>query len=767
MSPRIAQCLAATLGLAWFAAAPAVSLTSGQPVQLTLPANSYTVDYSIDVGADAQVLKFELTGQHTNDVDMYVRYGTPFLTAPNMDLSLISDYSHYHSVSGTDNEAITVTRTGLQPLHAGRWYISLVSFEQASDTLSLKATSSATATLNGLTFDFNSPGSDCSLSPWNDPTPATPIDGNSGTTLGQQRRNALLYTGQLLTEQLQITVPIQVQACWDSQGGSVSEGATIASAGPATYALDSPGFRLPWLPDKYAFYAVTEIVRQGGTQQCGALGGDCDVADIVATFNTDIDPPNNVVNEPFYYGFTGVSKPTRSIDFVSVSMHEITHGLGFIGLVNTDPGSGPIGERPQTTSGKFFDDVFDRRVGIVDPVTKVVKPFLDPDTTDADRALGMVSITGLRWLDAEAASSSVNLNAALPYPANLPGLYAPCDTGTDVGNCTTNPGSTLSHTTQPGDLMNAFDTGQPLRTLGLARPVLNALGWSGSETALPTYPAPIPSNWFDRTRNGHGIDFQLIATDAQYGNLYYVVFYTYSAAGTPEFYVALGHIVDGRFVALPDVNGNSLTRATYDKSKPADQRIIPDASVPGSILIDFNQADHSPSCRSASRTGATALGVMSWRIGSQSADWCIEPGVPQSILATPNFAGHWWGGGSDGGWGMEIFSINNGSGTPTVVVELYYPDATGQPRWATASTSNYVAGAAIDLNQVSNGYCRVGCDAPSQLQLTKIGTLKLTLNQPTREGSPSGANRADIQIPTASFSRNNVGITLISSPPGG
>jgi hypothetical protein len=225
--------------------------------------------------------------------------------------------------------------------------------------------------------------------------------------------------------------------------------------------------------------------------------------------------------------------------------------------------------------------------------------------------------------------------------------------------------------------------------------------------------------------------------------------------------------VDGRFVALPDVNGNTLTRANYDKTKPADQRIIPDASVPGTILIDFNQADHSPACLSASRTGATALGVMSWRIGSQSADWCIEPGVPQSILATPNFAGHWWGGSTDGGWGMEIFSINDGSGTPTVVVELYYPDATGKPTWATASTSNYVAGASIDLNQISNGYCRVGCDAPSQLQLTKIGTIKLTLGSPTREAVPSGTNRVDIQIPTASFVRNNVPITLISAPPGG
>ena len=73
----------------------------------------------------------------------------------------------------------------------------------------------------------------------------------------------------------------------------------------------------------------------------------------------------------------------------------------------------------------------------------------------------------------------------------------------------------------------------------------------------------------------------------------------------------------------------------------------------------------------------------------------------------------------------------------------------------------------MDLTAISNGYCRVGCTPPAALQVTKIGTLKLILTQPTREDAPSGANRADIQIPGVGFSRNNVPITLISAPPGG
>ena len=70
--------------------------------------------------------------------------------------------------------------------------------------------------------------------------------------------------------------------------------------------------------------------------------------------------------------------------------------------------------------------------------------------------------------------------------------------------------------------------------------MLNALGWSGSETVLPTYPQPIPSNWYDRTRNGHGIDFQKIATDTVYGDLYYVVFYTYTTANPGVLHCPVG-----------------------------------------------------------------------------------------------------------------------------------------------------------------------------------------------------------------------------------
>src|SRR5690349_11048395 len=131
MKSRFSATLLALLGLAWLAPASAADtpLTSGQPVAFSMGANSLASGFYIDVDANAQVLRLELTGQGRNDVDMLVRYGTPFLVLDqNMTVSILEDYSHYHGYSGEDNESIVVTRTGLQPLHAGRWYVALVSY---------------------------------------------------------------------------------------------------------------------------------------------------------------------------------------------------------------------------------------------------------------------------------------------------------------------------------------------------------------------------------------------------------------------------------------------------------------------------------------------------------------------------------------------------------------------------------------------------------------------------------------------------------------
>ena len=146
-----------------------------------MAANQLASGFFIDVDSNAQILKIELERQGRNDVDMWCATARRSDPVAEHDPDLLDNYSHYHSISGEDNESIIVTRSGLQPLHAGRWYVALVSYNGATENLSLKATVSNSTSLNGLTFDFNSPDTDCDTA-LNSTAPATPIDGNPGTT---------------------------------------------------------------------------------------------------------------------------------------------------------------------------------------------------------------------------------------------------------------------------------------------------------------------------------------------------------------------------------------------------------------------------------------------------------------------------------------------------------------------------------------------------------------------------------------------------------
>ena len=66
---------------------------------------------------------------------------------------------------------------------------------------------------DGATFIINNldgPGEG-----FNDPTPATPVGGNPGTTLGQQRLNAFQRAAEIWGGALESDVPISIEAALD------------------------------------------------------------------------------------------------------------------------------------------------------------------------------------------------------------------------------------------------------------------------------------------------------------------------------------------------------------------------------------------------------------------------------------------------------------------------------------------------------------------------------------------------------------------------
>ena len=680
----------------------AQSLQAGIPVSISLPAQNYVTNYYIDVDSSAKQLNIAVNGTG-GDLDLFVRFATPFPESPTpVSEDTLSRYSQYHSFSSTSSESISVLPSSRVPLTAGRWYIALINAANTSTTANLTATTFTTPQVASINIDFNSASTDstdhtndCDIAPWTDITAVSPVNGNSGTTLGQQRQNALKQAVQELTSTMQPPIAITVHACWAHLGGDANK-ATIAHASPVTFLLDEPTFGGYILPRRYTWYAITEAVRLGGASQCGLIGGPCggvDNEEIEATFNEDIGLSTVIGGEPFYYGFTADTSGS-SIDFISVATHELTHGLGFIGLANTDSTQGPIGaeagiatdattHQSSITYQNFtegpYDDIYDAEVAIADIASSTYTPFMGYEVTgagDSARRLAMTSGNGLRWSDPVAVNSTVNLNRGLPTPQNFPQLYAP----NPIQN-----GSTLSHTVQFGDLMNAIYPFPPPRVMGLAAPMLAPLGWSNATATAPTYAQPIPSNWYDSTHGGHGFDFQLTGHDAVHGDTYILVLYTYNASGAPEWYFAQGNLVDGVFVAGLDKNGNTLLYSTYGSDHSPGHLVLTqqtNANVDGSVIVDFNQAPNSAACRNADRSKTPMLGVMSWTIGSDSGTWCMEPLVSLSQHASPDFNGHWFAS-SDSGWGMEILDFNGDDGSSSALqVLIYYPDASGLPTWA-------------------------------------------------------------------------------------
>ena len=70
---------------------------------------------------------------------------------------------------------------------------------------------------------------------FNDPTPAAPVGGNTGTTLGQQRLNAFQHAAGIWSARLDSNVPIRIRAQFTPLGPGV-----LGSAGPVSVVRDFP-----------------------------------------------------------------------------------------------------------------------------------------------------------------------------------------------------------------------------------------------------------------------------------------------------------------------------------------------------------------------------------------------------------------------------------------------------------------------------------------------------------------------------------------------
>jgi hypothetical protein len=277
---------------------------------------------------------------------------------------------------------------------------------------------------------------------FNDPTAVAPVGGNPGITLGQQRLNAFQYAADLAAFCLVSNVPIEVNAAMNPLTCTPSS-AVLGSAGAVGVLRDFAGAPLAgtWYPIALG-NAITGVDNDPGNP------------DISAQFNSSINGNAScLAGYSWYYGYDGILPP-NTIDFVSVVLHELLHGLGFQSFINVSTGA----------EFMSFDDVYEANSEHHGAVTSALTLM-----TNAQRATAVKADPNLHWVGSNVtAASGILIGGVSNGHVRL------------HGPATLAPGSTFSHWSTallPNELMEPNYTGVN-HNRGLATELLTDIGWT-------------------------------------------------------------------------------------------------------------------------------------------------------------------------------------------------------------------------------------------------------------------------------------------------
>ena len=214
---------------------------------------------------------------------------------------------------------------------------------------------------------------------FNDPTPAAPVGGNSGTTLGQQRLIAFEYAASVWGATLTSSVPIRVAASFVPLTCTATT-ATLGSAGANDIYSDFPN-----APRPGTWYPAALASKLAGIDQSAA-----DAPHIVARFNARLGLFDDCMpKDGFYLGIDG--QAGNRIDLVTVLLHEMAHGLGFQTFTNDQTGK-RANELPSVWDHYLMDNRANKSWA---------------QMTDGERSASAVSGAGLSW-------NGANVTGAVP-----------------------------------------------------------------------------------------------------------------------------------------------------------------------------------------------------------------------------------------------------------------------------------------------------------------------------------------------------------------
>lgn len=277
---------------------------------------------------------------------------------------------------------------------------------------------------------------------FNESTAAAPVGGNTGTTIGAQRLIAFQYAANIWGSYLYSATPIRIGAQFTPLTCSAYSG-VLGSAGPTSVYKDFSGAPYPstYYPVALANALYGADLRQGSGYH------------INANFSSTIGTPGCLENSGWYYGLDGAA-PQGKFDLVSVVLHELAHGLGFISFADLSTG--------QKFNG--FNDTYIRNLE-----RHGASPSAYTSMTDAQRSAANESGPDLHWIGANVKSATSILSTGKNGDHAI--IYAPSPKES---------GSSVSHWDKsmvPNQMMEPTYTG-PIHTPGLELALFKDIGWT-------------------------------------------------------------------------------------------------------------------------------------------------------------------------------------------------------------------------------------------------------------------------------------------------
>jgi len=279
-----------------------------------------------------------------------------------------------------------------------------------------------------------------------------------------EAKEAFTYAANIWGTLLNSTVPIVISACWANMG----TGGILGHGGARSYYRDFTG-----APQASTFYPVAIANALYGSDL------NSGTEEIVIAYNNQFTD--------WYFG-TGTC-PSDKIDFVQVIMHEMCHGLGFIGSMSV---SGGLGSWGIADGSSAYPVVYDRYTEDGSGI-KLIAYASGSVALYNQLVSGSVYFNGA---NANAGNGGAKVKLYAPSTWSSGSSYAHLDEifkGTVNGMMTYSAdyGSTIH---DPGPVTKGIlkDNGWTGATPSSAGPAINANGTTG--TLMVNYPAPVSIN---------------------------------------------------------------------------------------------------------------------------------------------------------------------------------------------------------------------------------------------------------------------------------